>query len=301
MEPHLPYYPPRRFLDKLLEARGRSKAARASAYRFLNVAPAERLGTLTRFSSDDLAAIAALQDVYDAEVRAVDAAIEELLSELEERGLLNDAIVVVTADHGEEFNDHVRVGHGAFLFEEAVRIPLLISARGRIAPRRLDGVVSHVDIAPTILGLLGIDGMPALEGRDVTDRLTEPPLQVWLSDRWKAVRAWWIGEPPPAVLITEPLKGSWGRTLFHDQALVVGTEKVILDQAGAFRGYDLAADPGETEPAALGQARRDELHARLLGMRDDLEARATLDRRTRPLSEEQRDGLRALGYLVDEN
>ena len=68
-----------------------------------------------------------LRQLYDGEARHVDHHLARLFAGLEERGLLGRSIVIVTSDHGEEFGEHGIFGHGASLFEAAVRVPLIIS------------------------------------------------------------------------------------------------------------------------------------------------------------------------------
>src|SRR4029079_11151819 len=92
-------------------------------------------------------------DRYDGEIAYADAALGKLLAMIEARH--PGAIVIVTADHGEEFDDHGGRYHGSSLYEEQIRVPLVIAVPG-VAPRVVSGPVELIDIAPTILGLLDI-------------------------------------------------------------------------------------------------------------------------------------------------
>ncbi len=107
---------------------------------------------------------------YDAEISETDDAIKQLFAGLEKLGLSGDTLAVVTADHGEEFLDHGFVEHGWTLYEESIRVPLIFWAPGFLHAQRTDQAVSLVDVAPTLLSLLGVaydDG--SLNGRALFD------------------------------------------------------------------------------------------------------------------------------------
>src|SRR5690606_7471572 len=99
----------------------------------------------TRFGTTDM-------DRYDSEIRKVDDHLGRLVREARAR-LQRDVIVVISADHGEEFRDHGGLYHGSTLYEEQVRVPLIVSAPD-LAPRRVRAPVELVDVAPTLLGML---------------------------------------------------------------------------------------------------------------------------------------------------
>lgn len=96
---------------------------------------------------------ASARDRYDAEIRAMDAAIARLRSGLDQRG--RDAITVIVADHGEGFGDHGEDAHGIFLYDETTRVPFILHAPGLLAPRVSDTVARQIDVMPTVLELLG--------------------------------------------------------------------------------------------------------------------------------------------------
>ena len=160
-------------------------------------------------------------DPYDAELRDVDAAVEDLLDALQVRGLSDHTAIVLVADHGEGLGDHGEETHGVFLYQETVRVPLIVAAPG-IAPARRTDPVSVVDVAPTLLGLAAVDG-PALSGTSLLH-----PAQ---SDR---------------ILHASTVHG-WERYGWAPlRALRRGSTKAI--DAPRREVYDLAVDAAELEP-----------------------------------------------------
>ena len=98
---------------------------------------------------------------YDSEIRLVDSVIEELFRALEWE---KDTIVILTADHGEEFGDHGGRGHGQTLYAEMLHVPLIVHAPGLFAPRRVAEPVSLVDVLPTLRDFGGAPAEPKDEG-----------------------------------------------------------------------------------------------------------------------------------------
>jgi len=120
--------------------------------------------------------------LYDGEVRYTDEAlVGPLLAKLKELGLYDSALIIFTSDHGEEFFDHHGWSHGHNLYDEALRVPLVIKfPGGRFKGQRLEPIVRLVDIMPTILEETGIDQdglemdgrslFPILRGKERGDR-----------------------------------------------------------------------------------------------------------------------------------
>lgn len=113
---------------------------------------------------------AAMLALYDGSIRYVDDQLAELFTWLERRGLWQDTIVCVVADHGEEFGEHGRVGHGHGLGEGLLRVPWILRVPGR-ASQRVSAPVSLVDVFPTLLSAAGLRAPPTHDG---LDRLAEP-------------------------------------------------------------------------------------------------------------------------------
>ena len=92
--------------------------------------------------------------LYEGELRWTDAEVGRLLSRLDELGLAETTLVVVTADHGEEFFEHGILGHRSTLFEEVTRVPLILRLPGTLpAGARVGGLVSTIDVPATVLEL----------------------------------------------------------------------------------------------------------------------------------------------------
>jgi arylsulfatase A-like enzyme len=224
-------------------------------------------------SDADLAHLLAL---YDGEIRYVDDELGRVLDHLRARGLDRGTLVVVASDHGEEFLEHGSWEHQKTLYEEVVRIPLLLGGP-RVAPRRETSPASLLDVAPTVLAWAGVTVPAAMQGTSLlapvasreaygeTDHTVDGTRKLFLrggEKRWKAIFSL---DPKDASVRKE----EW---------------------------YDLAVDPGESRstpppPAVADPARRLALErwkaARGLGAG----APAVI------LSPEQRERLRALGYV----
>ena len=108
-----------------------------------------------------------LERAYEAEIRYTDAQLGRLLAVLKHKGQLDNALVVLTADHGESLTEHgLLFDHGDDLMAPSLRIPLIFNWPGEVSPAVSTCLASNLDVTPTVLGLLGIkDGM-ARHGRD---------------------------------------------------------------------------------------------------------------------------------------
>lgn len=216
----------------------------------------------------DPAALSWLSDRYDEEVAFADARVGDLLALLARRSALDSGWLVVTADHGESFLEHGYLRHCRSLYDEELRVPLLVRPPGGIPAHRVERPVSLLDVAPTLLAAAGVRPRRLrAAGRDL---LT-------------------AGTGPPAVALATTRR-----------ALVIGDRKLHHDLAsGASRLYDLGADPRERHDLARERSAEVE---RLLGLLDRrLRAVEGQGLRTGP-ARDRRDAeserrLRALGYL----
>jgi arylsulfatase A-like enzyme len=193
-----------------------------------------------------------LGDLYDAELRYADELVGRLVALLEERRLLDETVLVVTSDHGENLGDHGMLDHVFSLYETTVRIPLLVRFPGVFEPgRRVSAPVQLVDLFPTLLGLAGVERAGG-HGIDLRGPVPADDRPVLLSYDYprQAFVALGRGAHHPAL-------AEYKRRLFalrlHDLKLIVGDD-------GHLEFYDLAADPAErNDLAAAGDARLPEL------------------------------------------
>jgi arylsulfatase len=182
-----------------------------------------------------------LEGVYDEEIRFTDAGIGRLLDALEQHDLDDDTLVVVTADHGEEFFGRGWLGHTRTLYEEVIRVPLIVRAPGNGGQRRSVGApVSLVSLAPTILDYLGIDTPGAgFQGPSLRPLIDGSP-DVDLPPVRSEVR-----------FIVLSSENALAEKVAFKHALIDGRHKLIKDfREERYELYDLERDPGERENLA---------------------------------------------------
>jgi len=295
-DPHGPYYPPAQY-------RG---AFHAAEYRWpsdaAELAVAGERNALFRLPQYQVVererAPADYRARYDAEIRYVDDHVRAIVEKLRQRGLWDDTLFVLTADHGEALGEHgYYFQHGWFTYDDCTRVPLLVRAPGRMPPgRRVPQTVSLVDVAPTVLELAGLPASAEMEGtsllRQLGDGASERAVfaQSYHGTGRVALRrgrfeyiftpARGPNAPPPAP---------------EDEPILPATARTEL--------YDLDADP--TEAHDLSAIRADvtrELAAATRAWLADQHRRGeAVARRTpgppRPLDPLVEGQLRALGYV----
>jgi len=274
MEPHGPYDAPVRFVDV-------ARRAALGDSRPLTDAEYESIPEYLRDPA--WSAAPAARDLlewrvrYAAGVAAFDRGLGIFLERLERRGVLEDAAVILTADHGEELLEHGGWDHGRTLYDEQLHVPLLLLLPGA-EPRQVEDVVSLVDLHPTLLELAGLAA-----AADADDASSLLPL----------VRG--QGTRPTRSALAMATK--WRPDL---HAIRTADHKLILDMAtGAGVLFDLASDPGERRSAAADQREvADDYARRLLARTLRMRGRAVAAEDA-PLDASTIEALAALGY-VDE-
>jgi len=113
----------------------------------------------------DSAKVELLKKLYDIHVREVDTYFEELLGHLKSLGILEDTVIIVTNDHGDEFNEHGGLSHDDKMYSELIDMPLFIYGAGKATV--CDTLVSNVDIPPTIVHLFGLNPVEKFEGHSL--------------------------------------------------------------------------------------------------------------------------------------
>jgi arylsulfatase A-like enzyme len=192
---------------------------------------------------------------YQGEVRAADAAFGQLVSRLERNGELERTLIVFTADHGEEFGEYGRTGHGASLVDEGIRIPLVLRLPGPAPrePARIARPVQLVDVVPTLLEAAGVDPPPALDGTSLLApvRRERPVLASLVTPRGhvRAARAF------PWKLVLGPQPGDHalfdlrrGERVPVDVALTQGAASAEAALARALGANERAAPTGSSLP-----------------------------------------------------
>ena len=116
--------------------------------------------------------VAQILDQYDGEILFTDHHVGRLLDGLRAQGALQDAIVIVTSDHGEEFFEHGQIGHGKSLYDEVLQVPFMVRWPGHIAPAVHQNGRGLIDVTPTLLTLLKIEPRPEMQGVSFAADLT---------------------------------------------------------------------------------------------------------------------------------
>jgi arylsulfatase A-like enzyme/cytochrome c-type biogenesis protein CcmH/NrfG len=209
---------------------------------------------------------------YDGEIATADAVVGQLLAELERSGAYDRAIVVLLSDHGEGLGDHGEDEHGVLLYDEAIHVPLLLKLpRGQLAGRTAGAPAALTDVAPTLLGLLGLPVPAKMRGAFLISLLG-------LDERPEDRRVY-------SETFYPRLHFGWS-----DLASLVGRRYHYIEGPDP-EIYDLDQDPRETRNLLRAERR---LYA---GMRREL---AGYDRQLAPpaaVDAEARAAMAALGYV----
>jgi arylsulfatase A-like enzyme len=250
-EPHFPYTPPRETEAGFLRP-GVSAPSVAAA----------REVTSTDLFTHNLGGaripagvLRVLSDFYDGEIACLDDAIGDMLDRLGERGILDDTIVVITADHGENLGEHGFVDHMFSLHRTVCHVPLVL----RFPPhfrggRRVRSVVRLEDVAPTVLELAGLEVPGNLDGKTL------------LTDLTGRVSLGLMGAPSrfldhfgPGLRPGDDL----ARLRTGARSIYDGRHHYIGFTNGREELYDLESDPGETRNLAYPRTPHAEVISRL--------------------------------------
>jgi arylsulfatase A-like enzyme len=171
------------------------------------------------------------RDLYDGEIAFTDQQIGRLLDFVEKQPWGSKVAVIVTSDHGEAFGEHKLIRHGFEVWEELVRVPLLVHVPGA-KPSRIKARRSLIDLAPTILDLFQVRHEP---GGSPFDFLSGRSLlaDTFLED----------GKAPEERPIFVDMPA--GPNNDERRAFYVGDRKLYISSGASYQLFDLAADPGE--------------------------------------------------------
>lgn len=238
VEPHNPYDVPERYadrvsapVDEMMREAVRSSYATLRHLGRIDWVNERPIGTTdtTILQRASLAFLDEIHDpvseMYDAQVTHADERIGDLIAELKARGRWDRTLFVVVADHGEELGEHGGLEHGHTVYDELLRVPLMIAGPG-VRPGRIEAPVSLLDLTPTLLDLVGVAAPDDLVGRSLRGALSG------------------------GALSAQPIGA--GFVLYGEDAWAVvdGGQKWSV-RGGAAQRFDLAADPGEQRPAAV--------------------------------------------------
>jgi arylsulfatase A-like enzyme len=279
IDPHVPYIPPRKYWTLYDNGPYNGPVQPVQTAKLLEKVKSGKLTLSDRDTSR-------LEALYDGEITYHDDQIVRLHDALKRMGLLDDTLIIVTSDHGEEFFEHGKVGHGHSLYEELLHVPLLVrlpeAQEGKGVHSNAE--VSLVDILPTACEILGVECPEGIEGNTLVPLLKGKEL-----DRFPSV--------------------SFSNFLGVQRAVRMGPFKAIY-KAHMPSVYNLATDPKETQNISRAQAvvlsgLRDALGkqmGRFINSEVNTEKKRTVRHKKEEanIDPEARRQLRALGYLGEE-
>ena len=272
LDPHEPYTPVMKFMS-------RTKVNRIGLKY-----PAKRYAA-RKMLGDDIteAGIKYLKARYIAEIESVDERIGYVLRLLKHKGLLKNTYFVFTSDHGEQFGEHDQFGHGLYYYEDLVRVPLIIAGPELPAGKRIQSMVSLLDLMPTLRDLLGVDYNDDMQGRSFKKLI--------FKDTGRR-RALYFDDV---------------REHGREDALLDGGFKLVALRGGGFELYDLSNDAAELSNIASTHPEKiQEMMSVIEQLRTENWNRQAanlnaLDNNKNELSEEDKaellEKLKALGYI----
>ena len=241
MDAHEPYMPGRQYMEM--------------ADPSLDIPPHEMnrlFKTLLKRDVSDLEKVALLKRLYDVHVREVDTYVQEFCNYLQKLGILEDTIIIITSDHGDEFNEHGGLSHDDKMYSELIDIPLLIYEPSGTKGEICDKLVSNIDIPPTIIYLFGLDPLPAFEGTSLLPVADYPDKGVF-------------GE---AVYQQSPHKGDHARgpDMSRDIYFYRENDLKVIYRANldSWEMYDLKEDPKESNNLIAKSPHAEVLKSRLM-------------------------------------
>jgi arylsulfatase A-like enzyme len=218
--------------------------------------------------------------LYDGEIAWVDSYIGKLIADLKRRNLYDRTVIVLTADHGDEFFEHGEKGHQHSLYQELLHVPLIVRVPQAEGGRRIAERVELIDVMPTLLNLLDVAAPAGMQGRSFAPLLA--------GENWE--------ERPRFSETTMASKNRDSKKRVDSWAIYRGQHKLIVFAENRYpiELYDLVRDPGEKEPLAD----RELVNLLLKDYQDWIEQVPDADaNQTIELEEGIRKMLESLGYL----
>jgi arylsulfatase A-like enzyme/Flp pilus assembly protein TadD len=214
---------------------------------------------------------------YDGEIAFADSQLGRVLEALRATGREGDTVVAVLSDHGESLGEHGELTHAVLVYESTLRVPFLLTGPGVATGKVVAQSVGTVDVAHTLMALLGFDGPPGSPGRDLR-------------------AAWGKGPLPPEPLYAESIFGRLNCRWSSLRAWTAKDWKLIDGHRTEL--FNLAEDPGETRNRAADEPQlvnrmRDALRSAVASM-----APGGDRPRTAAVTPEQEETLKSLGYAA---
>lgn len=276
-DPHLDYDPPLSYAQKFDPE---ITDTEVGSFEYLQDYIKDRVGTPPAMPPGLLHQVTAL---YDGEIAHVDEQLGVLFAAMKRAGMLENTVIVLTSDHGEEFLEHGSIeGHQWTLYDEVIHVPLiLVFPDGRNAGTRNNRIVETIDIGPTLLELAGAPQPPTFEGRSLLTAMDAESdwEEVTFSQIKRFNQKWAVRTPSHKLVYTADTKPRFGAPIIPGYEL-----------------YDLVSDPEEQKNVyAEGDSVSGGLTLRIEAWaREKSSAEAGLGP---SLSDEERERLRSVGYI----
>jgi arylsulfatase A-like enzyme len=267
---HTPYDPPAPYFDLYTKGRCEGKHLRTSR----GIIP-EKLDASKLIPKE----IDYIMAVYDGDINYVDDQLRKLFKKLDQLGISDNTIMIITADHGEGFNEHGRLDHGYKPYIELVHVPLIIKGPGIPKNRIYENYVQHIDILPTILEILNIPQRKEMQGRSLLPLISDCEIE----EDFKTYSSGEAREKPQRRFSMSLRTKEW---------------TYIMNQGGPDELYERVNDPKEQNKIIEKRP----LIAQKL--KEELEDFIALTSKGKPqvaekvdIDEELKEGLKSLGYL----
>ncbi len=282
LDPHFPFFPPKNYIPAEAEDRERIESIKYELF------------DLEDDYSNNKDQVWEIVKLYDGEIQYLDYALGDLFEIMEEEGILENTIIVFTADHGEEFWEHDEFGHGHCLYPEVIRIPLFIylpPSMGCISGR-ISGYVSLVDVAPIILECLGLPQTYGMQGSSLAP-LIESLRNGSYENDFEGVSRSVFSE-----FIIYPKHRPEKKGAYLDNYHLIYN---LMSQE--IELYDLSSDPTElVDISTEDEAAKEKLYSELM---EWYEANQKIAEQLSPqkeieMSEEEKEMLRGLGYIISD-
>jgi arylsulfatase A-like enzyme/Flp pilus assembly protein TadD len=217
-------------------------------------------------------------DPYAGEIAYVDDCIGQVIRKLKDLGLYDSTLIIVTSDHGEMLGEHGEENHSYFIYQSAVRVPLIIRMPGCDNPKTIDHAVGIIDIVPTVCAMLHLQPPEKIEGHDLSDYFRENTVPT-------SNRHYYCESYTPTKYNANALLG-----IVNDRWKFIQTTRPEL--------YDLADDPSESQNLIGSKSQEAQrLQKRLRQLIEDALQLAAADSKI-DLDDQSRRRLQSLGYVA---